>query len=231
MARFEQEAQVIRTQPAFVLETEETPVTHWKTYDFFEDTPVARVPSAETWDGLEELDELCMGPVESEDFEEATMTPVLTFDPFEPALEAAPRALRMVPFPVSAEPQRPAQLCWRHGRKLQSSEQMLSPVFHLELPSDSAPFRVILAKETCGRNQGFAKAKGVGRIFLKCESSQAVRVQARITVSGAKTETRGPFLHDFNESSCCPLGGEWGLAALLDATRSLEVQVELVAPN
>ncbi|CAJ1398020.1 unnamed protein product [Effrenium voratum] len=183
------------------------PVTHWKTYDFFEDQ-----------------DELSSASTQETSSEEDEVTQVLTFDPFEPIL-AKPHVSRLVPFVVPAAS--PRMMRWRvEGRKLQTSEkQVLSPLFHVD-PS----FRImILAKQTRGKHQqGFAKAKGFGRIFLKCQCSELVpRLQARVTVTGANMETRGPFRHDFNESSCCPLGELWDLTSLLDNNKSLDVEVEL----
>ncbi|CAJ1447058.1 unnamed protein product [Effrenium voratum] len=230
-------------------EEAEEPMTHWKTYDFFEDED-SRAPSAGTWAGSEDPElaghqtgastpEWQAPWIESEGSEDE-VTQMLTWDPFEPVLAKAAKApCSLVPFPMAEEtppPCPPQQLRWRldrlESRKLQSSEkQVLSPLFHLELPSSrTAPFRImILAKETRGKGQrGFAKAKGAGRIFLKCLSSEAVpRLRARISVTGAETECRecrGPFLHHFNESSCCPLQGpkeQWDLKEML------EVQVEL----
>lgn len=127
---------------------------------------------------------------------------------------------------------------WRvDGRKLETQEkQILSPEFELKLPGlGASAFRLmILAKETRGKGgRGFLKAKGCGWLFIKCADSllpEGVAPMAfRVTV-GPGRERDLPS-HQFSQHSCCPLQenkGSWDLLSMLDATKRLEVSVQVL---
>eukprot|EP00435_Cladocopium_sp_Y103_P042868 s429_g11.t5 len=128
---------------------------------------------------------------------------------------------------------------WRvDGRKLETQEkQILSPEFELKLPGlgTSAAFRLmILAKETRGKGgRGFLKAKGAGRLFIKCADSslpEGVAPMAFRVMVGPGRERDLP-LHQFSQHSCCPLQenkASWDLLSMLDATsKRLEVSVQV----
>lgn len=134
------------------------------------------------------------------------------------------------------------QVRWKvDGRKLESQEkQMLSPEFELDLPKvGPTPFRLmILAKETRGKGcRGFLKAKGCGRLFIKCGSSSLPEgiqpMGFRVTVgAGSSAEIKAVAAHEFSEHPCCPLQKDketWDLLVAIDeATKRFEVLVEVL---
>ena len=124
------------------------------------------------------------------------------------------------------------------ARKLESSEkQLLSPEFLLNLPDlGPTPFRLmILAKETRGRGgRAFRKAKGHGRLFLKCARSEVPKEMTKRWAFRAQIGGKSkvvPAGHEFGEHSCCPLQDDenWDLLAEVDQdTKKLQVILEVL---
>lgn len=129
------------------------------------------------------------------------------------------------------------------GRKLESQDkQILSPEFELQLPGvpETTPFRLmILAKETRGKGcRGFLKAKGRGRLFIKCGCSSvpesAAAVAFRVTVGAGTDAEKSKVLrpHQFADHSCCPLQEDkedWGLLPAVSCeSKHFEVLIEVL---
>ena len=126
------------------------------------------------------------------------------------------------------------------ARKLESQDkQILSPQFDLYSKEGTiTPFRLmILAKETRGKGcRGFLKAKGRGRLFMKCESSsvsEMAPVAFRVTVGPGTAAEKSKVLeaHQFADHSCCPFqeGKEdWDLLPTADMSKHFEIMVEVL---
>lgn len=126
------------------------------------------------------------------------------------------------------------------ARKLESQDkQILSPQFDLYSKEGTiTPFRLmILAKETRGKGcRGFCKAKGHGRLFMKCESSsvsEMAPVAFRVTVGPGTAAEKSKVLeaHQFADHSCCPFqeGKEdWDLLPTADMSKHFEIMVEVL---
>jgi len=126
------------------------------------------------------------------------------------------------------------------ARKLESQDkQILSPQFDLNSKEGTiTPFRLmILAKETRGKGcRGFLKAKGRGRLFMKCESSsvsEMAPVAFRVTVGPGTAAEKSKVLeaHQFADHSCCPFqeGKEdWDLLPTADMSKHFEIMVEIL---
>jgi len=129
------------------------------------------------------------------------------------------------------------------GRKLESQDkQILSPEFELQLPGvpEATPFRLmILAKETRGKGcRGFLKAKGRGRLFIKCGCSSvpesAAAVAFRVTVGAGTDAEKSKVLrpHQFADHSCCPLQEDkedWVLLPAVSCeSKHFEVLIEVL---
>mmetsp|Transcript_108647 Transcript_108647/g.132596 ORF Transcript_108647/g.132596 Transcript_108647/m.132596 type:complete len:325 (-) Transcript_108647:157-1131(-) len=217
------------------------------TYDWFEDAPL--VP----YDAPEVATPETAGIMESvntyDSFEDAQICPgglanVEAIVPEDQDLSGADAPLSPDVTPSNASPLTSSikggkeLIRWRvDGRKLETQEkQILSPEFDLKLPGlEPAPFRLmILAKETRGKGgKGFLKAKGYGRLFIKCVASSLPEgiepVSFRVTVGhGADNDLPA---HQFSEHSCCPLqegNMPWDLLSRLSSSKRLEVSVQVL---
>jgi len=115
----------------------------------------------------------------------------------------------------------------------------VSPEFSLEIPGVGAqPFRIVLYPAASGAGKGagsFKKAKGKGRIELKCEA-QLPHASSTLWFGLGRGElqqaTRGPVVHDFGDRNTCalPSGVEvWDFGVAVDATNLLAVSIRLAS--
>jgi len=121
------------------------------------------------------------------------------------------------------------------GRKLETQEkQILSPEFELTVPGlpQPLPFRLmILARETRGKGcRGFLKAKGCGRLFIKCLAGSLPEslppMSFRAIIGGGMEEMR----HQFSEHPLCPLQNkdDWDFLSMLGTSKRFEVSVQVL---
>jgi len=132
------------------------------------------------------------------------------------------------------------------SRKLDGQDkQAVSQVFLVELPGQGpTPFKLVLyprATNDGKHGAGFKKAKGRGRVVLKCEaqitegfSDVSFRVGVGRADKGSETlqALRGPVTHNFSEHSCHGLAKseeEWDFTASVE-DRTFLVTVE-IAPT
>jgi hypothetical protein len=118
-------------------------------------------------------------------------------------------------------------------------KSVVSPEFTLEIPgSGPHPFRIVLYPATSGAGKGagsFKKAKGKGRIELKCEAQLqqfSSTVWFGVGRDDLQQQFRGPQLHDFGDRNTCglPCGVEvWDFSAAVDPTNLLAVSIRLAA--
>lgn len=130
------------------------------------------------------------------------------------------------------------------ARKLEGQDkQAVSPVFSVELPGyGPTPFKLVLYPKATNDGKhgaGFKKAKGHGRVVLKCEAQlpeNLADVSFRVGVGrpGPEKETlqpfRGPVSQNFFEHSCHGLlksDEDWDFSASVDESRSFLVTVEI----
>jgi len=126
------------------------------------------------------------------------------------------------------------------AKKLDSQDkQAVSPQFLVDLPGfGPQPFKMTIYPKVINdgkRGASFKKAKGRGRVVLKCEAQlpQGVPdVAFRIGIGrGEKVQPyRGPLTHNFSERSMCGLAKsheEWDLGAAVDETGTFLVSLEL----
>lgn len=126
-----------------------------------------------------------------------------------------------------------------NARVLKSMDKSaVSPSFDLDLPGSGVQtFRLTLYPSAKGDGKGagsFRKAKGRGRIVLKCET-QVPETAPRLAVTFLVGEgdghqaARGPVVHSFVEHSTCGLPKateEWDFGASVDEeTKTLSVYV------
>lgn len=133
------------------------------------------------------------------------------------------------------------------ARKLEGQDkQAVSQVFMVELPGHGpTPFKLVLypkATNDSKHGAGFKKAKGRGRVVLKCEAQlpeNLADVSFRVGVgrAGASSETlqafRGPVRENFFEHSCHGLPKseeDWDFSASVDDSRTFLVTLE-IAPT
>jgi hypothetical protein len=126
------------------------------------------------------------------------------------------------------------------ARKLESQDkQAVSPQFVVALPVlGPQPFKIALYPKVTSdakRGASFKKAKGKGRVVLKCEAQLPQGVPAigfRIGIGrGEKMQLpRGPVAHNFSEQSMCGLAKaeeEWDFNAAVDESGIFVVSLAL----
>lgn len=120
------------------------------------------------------------------------------------------------------------------AKRLETKDkQAVSPVFTIDFPEcGKQTFKLVLYPTVVNDNKrgaGFKKAKGRGRVVLKCESELPETVPKlvfRISIGkGDKRQApRGPVANNFAEHSCCGLPKcqeEWHFSTAVDeATRT-----------
>jgi hypothetical protein len=129
------------------------------------------------------------------------------------------------------------------ARKLDSKDKhAVSPPFMIDLPKHGpAAFRIQLYPRPTNQGrggEGFKKAKGRGRIELKCESVLSqdvdeVTFRFGIGIESTQQSTRGPVSVNFVTNTCGGLPKaeeEWEFASAIDDTRTFLVFVELAPP-
>jgi len=129
------------------------------------------------------------------------------------------------------------------ARKLDGKDKhAVSPSFLIDLPKHGpASFRIQLYPRPTNQGrggEGFKKAKGRGRIELKCESILSQDVDAvtfciGIGIGSKQQTTRGPVSVNFLENTCGGLPKaeeEWEFAHAIDDSRTFLVYVELEPP-
>jgi hypothetical protein len=133
------------------------------------------------------------------------------------------------------------------SRKLEGQDkQAVSPVFKVDLPGcGPTPFKLVLhpkATSDTKHGAGFKKAKGQGRIVLKCEAQMpeshseiSFRMGVGRAGDGSKTlqAVRGPQSADFCEHTCHGLAKHeenWDFTASVEDSRTFVVTVE-IAPT
>lgn len=128
-----------------------------------------------------------------------------------------------------------AHVYWTvNARKIHSKEtKVASPRFCIFLPSGPCPFQLMLyaeARSPRWGSSGFARARGRGRIELRC-GAELPSGSGRITFSlslGEQTP-RPPVSHDFSQQSCCGLR-RWDFSSAVDpSTGTFVVHLEIVA--
>jgi len=124
------------------------------------------------------------------------------------------------------------------ARKLDGQDkQAVSQVFMVELPGHGpTPFKLVIYPKATNDGKhgaGFKKAKGKGRIVLKCEAQleeDLADVSFRIGVGRAGQEFRGPetgnFFH-FSNHGLSKCDEEWDFAASVDDSRMFVVTAEI----
>lgn len=130
------------------------------------------------------------------------------------------------------------------ARKLDGQDkQCVSQVFSVELPGHGpTPFKLVLYPKATNDGKhgaGFKKAKGHGRVVLKCEaqlpesrSEVAFRVGVGRADQGSTTlqAFRGPVVENFFEHSCHGLSKsdeDWDFTASVDDSRTFLVTLEI----
>jgi len=133
------------------------------------------------------------------------------------------------------------------ARKLEGQDkQAVSQVFLVELPGyGPTPFKLVLypkATNDSKHGAGFKKAKGKGRVVLKCEAQlpeSLSDVCFRVGVGRAEKDSetlqafRGPVMENFFEHSCHGLPKseeDWDFSASVGDSRTFLVTVE-IAPT
>jgi len=130
------------------------------------------------------------------------------------------------------------------ARKLERQDkQLVSPVFMVALPAHGLiPFKIVLyAKDGAvngKKGAGFVKAKGRGRVVLKCESqlpenSSDIAFRIGVGRGDVLQPFRGPITHNFAEHSCHGLSTdeeEWDFSASIDEHKTFMVTLE-IAPH
>jgi hypothetical protein len=133
------------------------------------------------------------------------------------------------------------------ARKLDGQDkQAVSPVFKVELPGcGPTPFKLVLYPKTTSDTKhgaGFKKAKGQGRIVLKCEAQMAeshsdVAFRMGVGRPGNDSKTlqafRGPETANFSEHTCHGLAKHeenWDFTASVEDSRTFVVTIE-IAPT
>jgi len=129
------------------------------------------------------------------------------------------------------------------ARKIEGKDKhAVSPPFMLDLPKHGpAVFRIQLYPRPTNQGrggEGFKKAKGRGRIELKCESVLSQDVDEvtfciGIGIGSKQQTTRGPVSVNFLEHTCGGLPKaeeEWEFASAIDDSRTFLVFVELSPP-
>lgn len=115
----------------------------------------------------------------------------------------------------------------------------VSPEFILDIPGVGArPFRIVLYPAASGAGKGagsFKKAKGKGRIELKCEA-QLPHAASTLWFGLGRGELqqapRGPVVHDFGDRNTCGLPSAvevWDFGVAVDATNLLAVSIRLAS--
>lgn len=117
------------------------------------------------------------------------------------------------------------------GRRLESHmKQIVSPEFTIELPGlGPAAFKFAIFPKAVNdqkHGSGFKKAKGKGRVVIKCEehlpegtSDAVMRFLISIGSGGKQQPLRGPVTHDFSEQPCGGLAScndEWSFTTAVD---------------
>jgi hypothetical protein len=179
--------------------------------------------------------------------------PLLQEQPTPAAPKAAPAEEAAVPPPPDALPPN-ALVCtlaetgsthvhWAvDGRKLDSQDrQVISPEFMIDM-GDMGPQRFKMAIHPTAvldkfHGRGFKKAKGRGKIELKCESQLPqgipdVVFSFRIGRADRMQPPRGPVTHNFSERSCAGLQKnqeEWELKSAIDETGTFVVSLQAAA--
>jgi hypothetical protein len=121
----------------------------------------------------------------------------------------------------------------------------VSQVFKVELPGHGpTPFKLVLYPKAVNDGKhgaGFKKAKGKGRVVLKCEaqlpeSLSNICFRVGVGRAGKGSETlqpfRGPIVENFFEHSCHGLPKveeEWDFSASVEDSRTFLVTVEIAA--
>jgi hypothetical protein len=129
------------------------------------------------------------------------------------------------------------------ARKLESQDkQAVSPQFIIALPAlGPQPFKIALYPKITNdakRGASFKKAKGKGKVVLKCEAqlpSGTPEIAFRIGIGrGDKVQLpRGPVAHNFSEQSMRGLAKseeEWDFNSAVDESGTFVVSVAL-APS
>jgi len=133
------------------------------------------------------------------------------------------------------------------SRKLESQDkQTVSPVFRVELPGHGpTPFKLVLYPKATNDGKhgaGFKKAKGHGRVVLKCEAQlpenqSDVCFRIGLGRAGKGSETlqpfRGPVMENFFDHSCHGLAKpeeDWDFSKSVEDSRTFLVTLE-VAPT
>jgi len=118
----------------------------------------------------------------------------------------------------------------------------VSPQFEIQFPDqDPQTFQLTIyptVQNDSKHGAGFKKAKGRGRVELKCVSNPPmgfpeVGVRVRAGKGSFAKAPRGPVLHNFAEKSCCGLAKseqEWDFKSAVDESKTVTITVE-IAPK
>jgi len=127
------------------------------------------------------------------------------------------------------------------AKKLESQDkQQVSPQFEVRFPGHSPQtFQLVIYPTVVNdgrRGAGFKKAKGRGRVVLKCQSVELpegfpyVSFSISIGKGDLLQPLRGPTAHNFRDQSCGGLPKkkeEWDFKSGVDDSRTVAVNVEL----
>jgi len=98
------------------------------------------------------------------------------------------------------------------AKKMRSTDRVVvSSLFMLLLSGQPMPFRMMLVPAVACRRRGghcFKKARGVGRVQLKCEASdipEDINTKIRFALSVGSEPLRGPHEHDLRHAMLCGL--------------------------
>jgi hypothetical protein len=134
------------------------------------------------------------------------------------------------------------------ARKLKSNDKVaVSPQFDLSLSGITVPFKMLIHPKSTGEGRGggsFRKAKGRGKIEVKCEGAledgMPATIQFRLGVGSSyksgdavkREPFRGPVKHNFSQSGVCSLKkdeDEWDFHQVVDEdTMTFVVTLEIL---
>lgn len=128
------------------------------------------------------------------------------------------------------------------AKKLASKDkQVVSPEFDIDIPGCGVqPFRIVLYPMAKNQSRGgacFKKAKGHGRVELKCVAQLSDTPSLSVSFGISKDLTpcyRGPVAHDFSQHNTCSLpvdDEEWDFSSVVDVNNIFNVFVEVACKS
>jgi len=170
----------------------------------------------------------------------------------DPSLPAVPEGEATLPAVCQPNRLTCVEGCWPgwsrvqwavDARKLEGKDkQAVSPEFVIDMPNHGpASFKVTIYPRPTNDGRGgggFRKAKGRGRVELKCEARLSASVpdvvfHIGVGIGSKQQPLRGPVTANFLDRTCggLPKGEEeWDFASSIDETRTFLVFLEIAPP-